>query len=638
MNCSAMSLPQSNAGRQILLIDDSVDSLDSLLREAGYSVYQASDRWSAMRIVRDYKPALVLVDISAPTIDGQRILQSFKGELKLAAIPIIFVGPSDRLTTDKMQSLRYGVTEYIAKSVGSEELLARLRIQVSRQLAKQQQQRLNADLTSRLQERDRLLDLARDQLLEVALSDRLTRLPNRLSFVKRLSKVMAKHKGPLATVSTRRNGSSQASGFAILFLDCDRFKRVNDSLGHRAGDLLLKEIAQRLLSVQRAHRCVDTVARFGGDEFAVLVSEIRNRSAAMEVAEDILTQLSRPFRLAEREIYMSASIGMVWGEAGYTTPEHMLRDADMAMYQAKASYRSQYYWFESDMHHRAVDLLQLETDLHLALARKEFELYYQPIVDLSCLKITGFEALVRWHHPERGLLLPGEFIDFAENSGFIISLGQQVLEMACADIARWVAQEAMAADITVSVNIAAQQLLQPDILEKICEPLDRWNLNPQRLRLELTERSILDSRAFVDDVLSELQRRGIRLSIDDFGVGYSALSYLHTLPVNCLKVDRSFVHPITEDPSSLGIVPLIINIAKTMNMQVVAEGIENKTQIEQLQKLGCHYGQGFLFQKAVPAERAIALLREPFGEPIGKPVAEGTQPVDCKANEVKASA
>ena len=467
-----------------------------------------------------------------------------------------------------------------------------------------------AELESQIQERTRMLELAQDQLLEVAIRDRLTQLPNRLAFAKRLSKVMAKAQLRARSKDTLKDGTT--GNFAVLFLDCDRFKRINDSLGHRIGDQLLKSVAQRLLAVQNSHPAVDTIARFGGDEFALLITEIANKAAVTEIANEVLSRLSMSFRLADREIFMSASIGMVWGDTRYTASEHILRDADVAMYQAKESSRSQCHWFESDMHSRAVQMLQLETDIHLALARGEFELYYQPIVDLEKLKISGFEALVRWNHPTRGLLLPSEFIEFAEESGFIIRLGKQVLEMACADVARWIEADAVGSEIAISVNIAAQQLLQPDILEQIYSTVRVSGIAPYRIHLELTERSILNNHASVNEVLQSLQRHHIQLSIDDFGIGYSALSYLHTLPVNCLKIDRAFVQPITEDPDSLGIVPLIINIAKTMGMQVIAEGIENLLQLRQLQRLGCVYGQGFLFQRAVPAHRAIALLKQPF--------------------------
>ena len=467
-----------------------------------------------------------------------------------------------------------------------------------------------AELESQIQERTQMLELAQDQLLEVAIRDRLTQLPNRLAFAKRLSKIMAKAQLQARSKDIFQDGTT--GNFAVLFLDCDRFKRINDSLGHRTGDQLLTSVAQRLLAIQTSHPAVDIIARFGGDEFALLITEVVDKAAVTEIAHQVLSRLAMPFQIADREIFMSASIGMVWGDTSYAASEHILRDADVAMYQAKESSHHQCHWFESAMHSQAVQMLQLETDLHLALESQEFELYYQPIVDLEKLKISGFEALVRWNHPTRGLLLPGEFIEFAEESGFITRLGKQVLETACADVARWLEADAIDSEITVSVNIAAQQLLQPDILEQIYSTVNVSGIPPYRIRLELTERSILNNHAFVDEVLQSLQRHRIRLSIDDFGIGYSALSYLHTLPVSCLKIDRAFVQPITDDPDSLGIVPLIINIAKTMDMQVVAEGIENLVQLRQLQRLGCVYGQGFLFQRAVPAHQAIALLKEPL--------------------------
>ncbi|MGB3297450.1 MAG: bifunctional diguanylate cyclase/phosphodiesterase, partial [Phormidesmis sp.] len=400
--------------------------------------------------------------------------------------------------------------------------------------------------------------------------------------------------------------------FGIIYLDCDRFKRINDSLGHQAGDRLLQSIAHRLCKIQSTRGRIDTVARFGGDEFALLVTDVSERNDALVIVEGILESLAEPFTLAGREIFVDASIGLACGHAS-DSAEQLLRDADVAMYQAKGS-AAKYCWFESGMHSQAVQLLQLETDLRLALERKEFELYYQPIVDLYRLEVVGFEALVRWHHPTKGLITPNDFIGFAEDNGLILPLGEQVLQMACAEIARWEQAGAIGPKITVSVNIAAQQLLQPDILERIQAVIQSSGVATHRLRLELTERSILNNHAFVDGVLKALQKRNIHLSIDDFGTGYSALSYLHTLPVNCLKVDRSFVTPITDELDSLGIVPLIVNIARTMGMQVIAEGIENVAQLRQLQQLGCGYGQGYLFKEAVPAEAAIALLNRPINQ------------------------
>jgi len=581
-----------------LIVDDTPTNrliLTKLLLKAGHEVYEAEDGLTAIALAQTYQPAIILLDIMMPGLNGYAVCKQLRSQPETAAIPIVFLSALDE-PFDKVQAFQYGAADYITKPFQPEEVLARVCHQIDLQLAKQEQKRLYAELQNQVQERNQLLKLANNQLIEGTLTDHLTRLPNRLAFVKRLSKIMAHRK------------THPDALFALVFLDCDRFKRINDSLGHQVGDQLLKGIARRLCKVQCDRASIDTVARFGGDEFALLVTNISSHSDVVRLVKEVVKSLSIPFNLVSREIYIDASIGLVWGDTTYTKAEHLLRDADVAMYQAKDSSLSPYCWFEADMHSKEMHLLQLETDLRLALERKEFELYYQPIVNLYKLEIVGFEALVRWQHPTKGLIPPGDFVGFAEDTGFIVQLGEQVLKMACEHVSQWEQAGLIAPQITVSVNMAAQQLLQPDILERIQTIIKDAGIAPHRLRLELTERSIINNRAFVDEVLRALQQRNIQLSIDDFGTGYSALSYLHTLPVSCLKVDRSFVQPITAQPSSLGVVPLIINIARTMGMQVIAEGIENRVQLKQLQQLGCEYGQGYLFQKAVPADNAIELL------------------------------
>lgn len=584
------------------MVDDTPTNrviLSKLLLGEGYEVSEAEDGSAAIAIALTWQPAVILLDIMMPGMDGYAACKKLRAKPETATIPIIFLSALDA-PFDKVYAFQHGAADYITKPFQAEEVLARVRHQINLQTAKQEQERLHAELESQVQAQDQQLKLANRQLIEESLTDSLTRLPNRLAFVEQLRKAIA-------------YGQTHPEGrFSVVYLDCDRFKRINDSLGHQAGDRLLQGIAHRLYKVQSTQGRIDTVARFGGDEFALLVTDISGRNDAVVVVESILEAFAEPFTLMGHEIFVEASIGLACGHSSCSA-ERLLREADVAMYQAKGN-ASKYCWFESDMHSQAVHLLQLETDLRLALERKEFELYYQPIVDLYRLEVVGFEALVRWHHPTKGLIAPSDFIGFAEDNGLILLLGEQVLQMACAELARWEKSGVIGPKITVSVNIAAQQLLQPDILERIQAVIESLGVATHRLRLELTERSIINNHAFVDGVLKALQNRNIHLSIDDFGTGYSALSYLHTLPVNCLKVDRSFVMPITDELDSLGVVPLIVNIARTMGMQVIAEGIENVTQLKQLQQLGCGYGQGYLFKEAVPAEAAIALLSRPIDQ------------------------
>jgi diguanylate cyclase (GGDEF)-like protein len=582
----------------VLIVDDTLTNrvlLSKLLTPKGYQVYEADNGLTAIDLAYLHQPMVILLDIMMPGMDGYTVCKRLQMQPETASIPIIFLSALDA-PLDKVQAFQHGAADYVTKPFQAEEVLARVRHQVNLQIARREQARLHAELENRVQERTQLLEIATHQLLEGTLTDRLTRLPNRLAFVKQLSKMMAHAK-------THPNAH-----FAVVFLDCDRFKRINDSLGHRVGDQLLNSLARRLCKLQRNHGLIDTVARFGGDEFALLLANVAEQSEVVSLTEEILALLAQPFNLAGREFFINASIGLVWGDISYTAAEHLLRDADVAMYQAKGSSRRKYCWFEADMHNREVHLLQLETDLRLALERKEFELYYQPVVHLNRLDIVGFEALIRWQHPTRGLISPNDFISFAEDIGLVVKIGEQVLEMACEHLKQWEQQQLIRPEITVSVNVAAQQLLQPDILERFQAIIEASGVAAHRLRLELTERSIIHNRSLVDKVLQAFQRRNIQISIDDFGTGYSALSYLHTLSVNCLKVDRSFVKPMTVDAKTLGVVPLIINIAHTMNMQVIAEGIETLAQLDQLRALGCEYGQGYLFAQALPAQAAIALL------------------------------
>ncbi|NEP17377.1 MAG: bifunctional diguanylate cyclase/phosphodiesterase, partial [Leptolyngbya sp. SIO4C1] len=446
------------------------------------------------------------------------------------------------------------------------------------------------------------LELAHARLLEMALQDQLTRLPNRIAFPDCLAQALAQAR------------SHANYRFAVLFLDCDRFKMINDSLGHSKGDQLLTAVADRLRAIQQTYAAqVTALARFGGDEFALLITQVADSEAVRQIAETVLAHLSNPFTLSGRSVYINASIGLVWGSPCYDNAEYILRDADAAMYRAKASGKGQYRWFESSMHNRAVQLLQLDTDLRAALARKEFKVYYQPILNLRRQRLVGFEALVRWWHPTEGFVLPARFIPFSEEIGLINDIGEQVLWQACRALAEWQRLQLVNSDFTLSVNLSTQQLQQPDVVNTVSQIVHDTGLYPNSLRLELTESTIIDNCTFVDDVLRALRLQQIQLSIDDFGTGYSSLSYLHTLPVNFLKVDRSFVQPITACAKSLGIVPLIVNIAHTMGLQVIAEGIETEIQLQQLCSLGCEYGQGYFFHEPVSADEALTLLSSPLG-------------------------
>ncbi len=449
--------------------------------------------------------------------------------------------------------------------------------------------RVNKQLQRDISERKR----AEEQLLHNTLHDELTGLPNQALFMDRLQ---------LAVERAKRR---QDYLFAVLFLDLDRFKLVNDSLGHIVGNQLLIAISRRLEIVMRS---VDTVARFGGDEFTILLEDIEDINATIQVAERIQKELALPFKLNEYEVFTSASIGITLSSTGYEQPGHLLRDADIAMYRAKTLGKARYEVFDTTMHNHAVVLLQLETDLRRAIKKKEFRLHYQPIVSLVTGRIIGFEALVRWQHPERGLVFPIEFIPVAEETGMIVSIGKWVLHEACRQMQIWHAQFPTTPPLIVSVNLSGKQLTQPNLIKQINQVLQETGFDPGSLKLEITESVIIDNTESATAMLLQLRALNIELQMDDFGTGYSSLSYLHRLPLNTLKIDRSFISNIGENGENLVIVQAIVTLAHNLKMDVTAEGIETVEKLDQLRLLQCDRGQGYFFSKPLDSRRVEELL------------------------------
>ena len=434
---------------------------------------------------------------------------------------------------------------------------------------------------------------AEAQLVHDAFHDALTGLPNRVLFLDHL------------TQSVERAKRRKHVPFAVLFLDFDRFKLINDSMGHMVGDRLLIEIARRL---QASVRPGDTVARLGGDEFTILLDDLNRPDEAEVAAKRLLRKLARPFTFLEHDVYITASIGIALSTGRYEQPEEVLRDADTAMYRAKARGKARYEIFEQTMHTAAVNQLRIETDLRQAVERKELSLDYQPIVCLESQRVMGFEALLRWQHPSRGAIPPQEFITVAEETGLIVPIGQWVLEQACKKISSWQDQYQSQPHLYVSVNLSARQFLQPDLVDCVKQALTKANLNPACLKVEITESTVMENVDAAISMLRRLRDLGIESSIDDFGTGYSSLSYLHRFPIAMLKVDRSFVSSMSDNNENLEIVRTIIMLAKNLKIQVVAEGVETGEQLERLTALKCDYGQGYFFSKALHADGAERLL------------------------------
>ncbi len=433
---------------------------------------------------------------------------------------------------------------------------------------------------------------AEERLLHDALHDPLTALPNRSLFMDRL------------THSLDRRSRTLSYRCAVLFLDLDRFKLVNDSFGHAIGDRLLVQVGGRLGGCLRPN---DTLARLGGDEFAILLDDVDDASIAVRVAQRVQTELEVPFTLDGHEVYSSASIGIALSDAE-SKPEDVLRDADTAMYRAKGQGRAGYAIFDAQMHAQVRAQLELETDLRRALASSQLEVFYQPIVALRTGTVAGLEALARWHHPERGLLLPGEFMPLAEETGLVHAIGRQVLTRACAQMQAWNERRSPQEPLFVSVNLSRRQLAQSDLLDQVRETLDATGLAGDRLSLEVTESAVADHPDAVLETLVRLRRLGIRLSLDNFGTGTASLSLLHRFPFDRVKIDRWFVGGIGTDGEGEGLVEGILTLCRSRRLDAVAEGVETREQRRRLTELGCAYAQGFLFSEPIDRRRVEALL------------------------------
>lgn len=431
--------------------------------------------------------------------------------------------------------------------------------------------------------------LAEAKLAYQAFHDSLTNLPNRALFLTRLQQ------------ATEQAKQQENYLFAVLFLDIDRFKVVNDSLGHTIGDQLLIAIASRIKN------CLDsnhTVARLGGDEFAILLENISDIQNVSNIANYLIREVSLPFIIQDYEIFINASIGIFMSSEIFDGIENLLRNADIAMYRAKRLGGAGYQVYDRSMHAQVVKRLQLETDIRRAIERREFVVYYQPIVLLTNYKIVGFEALVRWQHPQNGFMNPGEFITLAEETGLILQIDWLVMYQACQQMKLWQEQIPLAKSLTMSVNISGKQFTQANLVEQISRVLQSTGLNPNCLKLEITESTIIENADSAIAIINRLKALGIKVHIDDFGTGYSSLSYLHRFPIDTLKIDRSFISRIDNDTNSLEISKAIVILAQNLEVQAIAEGIETLPQLTELRGLNCEYGQGYLFSPPLSQEAA----------------------------------
>jgi diguanylate cyclase (GGDEF)-like protein len=561
-------MSQPNA--TLLLVDDDAMNRDALARRlsrSGYTVLTAEDGSTALRLIRERRIDAVLLDVMMPGMSGLETLRQLREMRSVADLPVIMVTAKDQ-SDDVVEALDLGANDYVTKPIDFAVALARIRAQVATRRA-----------------------------------DPLTGLPNRVLFMDRLNRMLT------------RGQTTGSPTFAVLFLDLDRFKIINDSLGHVAGDTLLVEIAKRL---ENSLRATDTVARFegehtlarmGGDEFTILLDGVVDVERALAIANRLRAAVAQPFQLQGREVVTSISIGVVVSAARYRRAEDMVRDADMAMYRAKELGKARCEIFDTSMLAAAEERLVVESDLRHALERQELEVYYQPIVSLSEARLSGFEALLRWHHPRRGLVGPSEFISTAEETGLIVPIGTWVLHEACRQLRAWEQEFPSCGHLVINVNLSARQCMHPDLLQDVRRILDDTGVQPSRLKLEITEGVLLENSDAVAKVLRELRVLGVQLGLDDFGMGYSALSYLQHFPFQTIKIDRTFVSGMHEG-SNKEIVRAIVSLAAGFAMDVTAEGIETADQVNRLQELACEFGQGYYFDKPLTREDAGAILKD----------------------------
>lgn len=456
-----------------------------------------------------------------------------------------------------------------------------------------------ADLQKHINEQDeaiKTLKSSKEKFRHAAFHDVLTDLPNRSLFIESLKFILEKCK---------QQSNYQ---FAVLSLDINRFKTINDSLGHSNGDQLIKEIASRLKEVVRKG---DLVARFSGDEFSIILGDIRSVHDAVGFAKIVIERTSAPVKIAGRQIFPKLSIGIAMGNPRYSKADEVLRDADIAMYHAKDA-EKEYEIFTESMHTQAVTLLQLETDLRSALDRKEFTAHFQPIIGLNTMTLEGFEALIRWNHPTRGMVSPGDFIPVSEDTGLIIPMTLWMLRHSCERLLEWRHKMPGGKPLFLSVNLSSKHFVENNLVTEVQKILVETQIDPACIKLEITESAMMNQVDRVITMLNEFKALGVQLSIDDFGTGYSSLSYLHRFPVDTLKIDRSFVSTMEDGTENGEIVRTIISLAKSLNLDIVAEGIETIHQMHQLRILGCEYGQGYLFSRPVPPEEIVEMLGDPL--------------------------
>ena len=585
--------------RRLLIVDDISANREILARRfqrLGFETVEVDNGLEALEIIGREPIDLVLLDVMMPGIDGIETLRRIRADKSASELPVIMVTAKSE-SDNVVEALKLGANDYVTKPVDFAIASARVGTQIDRKRAEESLRDANSRLEQRVSERTaKLFEVnqklkaeiiqreeseARSQYL--GYHDALTGLGNRTLFREQLEQAIAEDQPTLA----------------VLIVDLDGLKNVNDTLGHSIGDLLLKSIASRL---RDALRETDRIARFGGAEFAILQSAQQQPESAMTLASSIIDLVGAPCSVEGHDLALGASIGIVTQQADKCQSDDLLKSADLAMYRAKLDGRGTYRVFDPQMDAIAQARLSLEISLRNAFSHNQFSLAYQPLVTLETGRVSSFETLLRWRHPERGDVSPAEFIPIAEETGLIVQLGEWVLRSACAEAAKW------PADIRVAVNLSPAQFTHGNLVSAVINALAATGLPPDRLELEITESVFLDKSDRNFAVLDQLHSLGVRISMDDFGTGYSSLSYLHRFPFDKIKIDKSFIDDIATKPKSLAIVRAIIEMARALGMSTTAEGVETLGQLAELSTLGCTHIQGYLFSKPESSDCVPALL------------------------------
>ena len=594
---------------RLLIVDDISDNRTILTRRfqrRGFDVVEAECGLTAIELIDKESFDLVLLDVMMPGMDGIETLKRIRSENSASALPVIMVTAKSE-STNIVDALELGANDYVTKPVDFAVALARVNTQISRKravervaLANEELRKVNEDLERRVEERtSRLIDA--NQRLKVEIADReesqarsqylayhdsLTGLGNRLLFKEQLEEALT-------------DDSVASHPLAVLFLDLDGFKAVNDTLGHSIGDLLLKSVATKLRDILPR---TDRIARLGGDEFAILQISATQPGSSIALAEKIIEVVGQPNSIDGHDVTVGASVGIAVARPGDINTENFLKSADLAMYSAKSDGRGTYRMFDPEMDAIVQARRLLERDMRTALAQDGFRLFYQPLVNLQTKKVTAFEALMRWQHPERGMVPPSDFIPVAEEMGLIVQLGEWALRQACAEATEW------PDGVCVSVNLSPLQFSKGNLVSSVMSALASAGLPASRLELEITESVLLEKSERNITILNQLRDLGVRISMDDFGTGYSSIGYLRSFPFDKIKIDQSFVRDLLVDEGSLAIVRAIAGLGVSFGMITTAEGVETEEQMRCLNLEGCIEVQGYLYSRPVPADEIAGVL------------------------------